>query len=1059
MFDKSGIKRYVGGDSGNSYSAGLTNIERRYSPVDIDDEYEKDECSSLLTRLEEAKFEPNLEQKEKSQRQDNYSHLKKYIFFKRYKRFIVWLSKQPQKNDTTKHYAEGTVQAAAACLHKGLSTLSIYTYKETDCFSITDPDEFQKVYDRCYRAAEEYDSTHGHSDFRNGLNFYLAYLQGGISRMNNVVTDNLLAEKVSAIISEYKSDFQRINKDERYKWEAIGHYIKNWDIDAKDFSAMYGEAFKKADNLLAAGMYYPYKMIINFSEMEPEKVRSLFRMLYDEDIDLSDRYAKFRSGFEELLTKYRNSDPSHSKAMNHYQDLHAVSVYLAFEYPEKYYIYKFKVYKGFKEKVGFIEEKTANTTDVWKLDNYIRMCNFVLSIVSKDSELMVMSAKRLDEHCYQDKAHHLLSMDIVYFGSNLESDAKPDTDSIVYWPSSDEYDPKIDKDTWLSILNDKTVTSTENLAMLKMMLELGGESTCAKLAESYGNVHNYYNKLGSSYGEKVKNKLNCPDCIDDGKVRYYPIPFVGRNIVENGAKRYSWKLRNELKAALEEMDLSNIDISIKETETDVSKNTILYGPPGTGKTYNTVIYAVAIIEGKELASVKEENYDDVLDRYNEYKSEGLVEFTTFHQSYGYEDFIEGIKPIMENDSDEQSDIQYEITSGLFKAFCDRAGRPVLKQQKSDIGLNNAPTIWKVSLEGTGDNPTRTECMNNNHIRVGYDSYGGNISSDTNFDEGGKNVVNAFVYKMKIGDIVMSCYSSTTIDAIGVVTGDYEWHNEYDHYKRLRNVNWIVKGIQANITEINNGSTLTLSSVYKLNIALTDVMDIITKYAPTTTEVSEKKKNYVFVIDEINRGNISKIFGELITLIESTKRIGQPESTKARLPYSQQLFGVPDNVYLIGTMNTADRSIATIDTALRRRFKFKEMMPDENVLEGISVEDISIKDMLARMNKKIAVLYDREHTIGHAYFLPLQANPTIETLASIFSDNIIPLLQEYFYEDYEKIRLVLGDNNKSVTEKQFIVAKDIDYNELFGDADYGFDEISSYEINYSAFDNIEAYRSI
>ena len=181
--------------------------------------------------------------------------------------------------------------------------------------------------------------------------------------------------------------------------------------------------------------------------------------------------------------------------------------------------------------------------------------------------------------------------------------------------------------------------------------------------------------------------------------------------------------------------------------------------------------------------------------------------------------------------------------------------------------------------------------------------------------------------------------------------------------------------------------------------------------------------------------------------------------KVRLPYSQQLFGVPDNVYLIGTMNTADRSIATIDTALRRRFKFKEMMPDAEVLDGVNVEDLSIKDMLIRMNNKISVLYDREHTIGHAYFVPLRANPTIETLASIFSDNIIPLLQEYFYEDYEKIRLVLGDNNKQNEEEQFIVAQSNDYNDLFGDTEYEFDEISNYEINYSAFDNIEAYRSI
>ena len=494
--------------------------------------------------------------------------------------------------------------------------------------------------------------------------------------------------------------------------------------------------------------------------------------------------------------------------------------------------------------------------------------------------------------------------------------------------------------------------------------------------------------------------------------------------------------------------------------TNVSKNTILYGPPGTGKTYNTVVYAVAIIENKTVESIKEEPYSAVFERYNTYKNEGLIEFTTFHQSYGYEEFIEGIKPILENDADEQGDVKYTIEDGLFKAFCNKSSMPITKKSNIDIGLNKTPTIWKVSLWSTGDNPTRTECLENGHIRIGWDDYGAEITEDTDFSEqGGKKVLNAFISRMKIGDIVFSCYSSTTIDAIGVVTGDYEWCGEQyeDGLNRRRKVNWIVKGINEDIVEINGGSTMTLSTVYRLNhIALSDAMALIEKYLPHT---AEEKKNHVFIIDEINRGNISKIFGELITLIEPSKRLGQAEGMKAKLPYSQQLFGVPDNVYLIGTMNTADRSIATIDTALRRRFRFKEMMPDAEVLNGINVEGISISDMLTRMNKRISVLYDREHTIGHAYFIPLRDNPTLEQLAEIFENGIVPLLQEYFYEDYEKIRLVLGDNNKENADEQFILAVENDYDALFGSADIGFDDSMTYEINKAAFNNIEAYKSI
>lgn len=489
---------------------------------------------------------------------------------------------------------------------------------------------------------------------------------------------------------------------------------------------------------------------------------------------------------------------------------------------------------------------------------------------------------------------------------------------------------------------------------------------------------------------------------------------------------------------------------------DISKNTILYGPPGTGKTYNTVIYAVAIIENKKLSEISAQEYNDVLIRYNQYKADGLIEFTTFHQSYGYEEFIEGIKPV-KNDADDSNNIQYDVLPGLFKRFCDKAGNPLINQQNFNAGMNSEPTVWKVSLEKTGDNATRRECLDNNHIRIGYDAFGEDASQIIDNQENGYSVLNRFINEMTIGDIVVSCYTASTIDAIGIVTGECEWHPEYNSYKRLRTVKWLVKDIREDIVRINNGKKLSNPAVHRINASLNDIMEIVKKYAPNIIE-TERKSNYVFIIDEINRGNISKIFGELITLIEPTKRIGQKEGMKIKLPYSQTMFGVPDNVYVLGTMNTADRSIAAIDTALRRRFRFKEILPNENILDGIIVDGVVIKDMLRRINDRIAVLYDREHTIGHSYFLPLKENQNIETLAAIFSDDIIPLLQEYFYEDYEKIRLVLCDNKNVPDAEKFIIAKPVDFNELFGSAE-DFDDAFSYEINNDALFNINTYRKI
>jgi hypothetical protein len=534
-------------------------------------------------------------------------------------------------------------------------------------------------------------------------------------------------------------------------------------------------------------------------------------------------------------------------------------------------------------------------------------------------------------------------------------------------------------------------------------------------------------------------------------------PNAQRDDLKSGIKHYLTFLKSK------EVNLSNGVTASSNTKLDQSgdfkmeKNIILFGTPGTGKTYSTVQYAVSIIEEKPLTIIKTEDYDAVFARYLKYKEDGLIAFTTFHQSFGYEEFIEGIRPVVssEEKADAVREIEYEVYDGVFKAFCDRAGAPIGSGASVDLGFGKNPTVWKVSLEGTGDNPTRAECMANNHIRIGWDGYGETISDSTDYSkDGGSTVLNAFYNRMQIGDIVFSCYSSKTIDAIGVVTGEPEWHDEYEHYKRLRNVRWLAKGINEDIVDLNAGKSMTLSSVYKLSVSVSDALDVLRKVQPALFTQKVKIPNRVFIIDEINRGNISKIFGELITLIEPSKRIGANEQLRAILPYSGQNFGVPNNVYIIGTMNTADRSIALIDTALRRRFSFVEMVPESTVLNNVLVDNVlDIAEMLDTLNKRITVLLDREHTIGHSYLLPLKRDPSIERLAEIFESKIIPLLQEYFYDDYERIQLVLGDNQKPDDSTRFIVKKN-DAMKLFGNADIDFPDY--YEINSSAFMRIDAY---
>ena len=875
---------------------------------------------------------------------------------------------------------------------------------------------------------------------------------------------------IRKVISHYKMHFTEADHNERYKWEAIGWYKKHWDIDASDFAAMLEVAFSKTENLLASGMYYPYRMIVAYAKTDAEEVRRIFKQLHNEELPLAQRYSAFRESCQRYIDQRKADYPERKKALQHYQDLRAVMVYLTFEYPEKYYLFKSKMFTAFKERVGFTEGKIENRSIVWKIEQFIKLCEIVLDEVQQDTELVSMSKARLNEDCYQDEALHLLAMDIVYYGSAYMTEAdfaEPKQQPAgKYWPSLEEFNPNISKDDWKHFtLEVEMPHHPDPMKMLRGMMLLDGEATCKKLADEYGGLPSRYVGCAVNLGKRAKKYFNLPTFMDEGQERFFIYPFLGRRVEENGVMNYSYRIRPELLAALQEIDLSDISPYVSEEEhtmTDVSLNTILYGPPGTGKTYHTVIYAVAIIENRELAVVEAEDYASVLARYNEYKSQNRIEFTTFHQSFGYEEFIEGIRPVVSGDDEnnDTGDVQYSVQPGIFKRFCERAERPAAVVT-NDYGIGENPSIWKVSLDGTGDNPIRTECLQKGHIRIGWDEYGESITDTTDFSQnGGRVVLNAFINRMQIGDIVLSCYSASTIDAIGVVTGEYEWHNEYPRLKRLRKVNWIVKDIKENILGMNGGTSMTLASVYRLgNVSLTDVYQLIDRHNPTAAAAQPAQKNYVFIIDEINRGNISKIFGELITLIEESKRIGKPEGMTVRLPYSQKQFGVPDNVYIIGTMNTADRSIATIDTALRRRFLFREMLPNPQVLADVMVEDLSISAMLNRMNQRIAVLYDREHTIGHAYLMKLRDNPTVETLAEIFRNNIIPLLQEYFYEDYEKIRLVLGDPLKTDSEEQFITACENDYAALFGSVDIGLDDSNTYEINDKAFGNIDSYRSI
>ena len=863
-------------------------------------------------------------------------------------------------------------------------------------------------------------------------------------RILDMAAWELSTDPIRRVVSQYKESFAAWFPEEAYKWRAVQCFQEHWTPQRADFAEMLKESLAQAGNLLDTNYSFPCKMITFFAEKEPDTVRSMFQQLLAPGADIVEQIQNFKQSADALLAKYQFKE----SMKQHYQGDRTICTYLFFAQPGQRFLYQYGKLKAFLEETGL--SANCKMGDTQNVLTYQEIANQVLSCVQQDSELLNMfETKRseLGSTYYPDVEHHLLTDDIIYFGSRLH---KSD-----YWPNLAEYDPEISAEQWLKLLADKTICTVENLQILKAIQQAGGETTCKQLSLKLGGPSTRYNGSMVQLARRVQEKTGCPLVQNENNdQKWWPILFVGRTALQDQLGTYSWKLRDELADALELLFQKE-----RNNPMPFAKNTILYGPPGTGKTYQTVNYAVAIIEGKSLEEVQAENHEKVLERYRLYRQNGRIEFTTFHQSFGYEDFIEGIRPVFAEDKEEDSgDISYEIADGVFKKFCTAAQPPAVDPNQNPYGFSETPTIWKVSLASTGDNPVRDYCMKHGCIRIGWDEYGESITDDMDYYVGGKTVLNAFLSRMQPGDIILSCYTAHSIDAIGVVTGEPEWHPEFDHYKRLRTVKWLVQGKNIGITEFRLERNLTLSTVYRLKTTVATVIDVLNKNGFSGVSSAKGTKGpYVFIIDEINRGNISKIFGELITLIEPSKRLGQSEELQAKLPYSHEVFGIPDNVYLLGTMNTADRSIAMLDTALRRRFSFVEMMPDSGVLDGVEVEGISISGLLTTLNRRIEVLFDREHTLGHAFFTPLRQSRSIQTLGEIFRDKVVPLLQEYFYDDYEKICLVLGDK-KRPEHQRFFKVETADLQSLFG-TDLEFEANPTYRINPAAFFDAEVYRNL
>lgn len=782
--------------------------------------------------------------------------------------------------------------------------------------------------------------------------------------------------KLADVLVAYKQNFVSTQwGNEKYKWEAVKCFQDNWDVNAADFADILTRSLAKTYNLLASMNNFPARMITGFAKTAPEEVRSMFIALFDENKDVYERIDAFKTQSSILLEKYGNG------AGQHYQYENAISTYLWLRYPDKYYIYKFGEIKAVADELeSDYRFKKGSYAD--NIRNFLNLYDEISAALKEDTELVNLFQSQLTDTCYPDPELKTLTIDVGFYISRYFSQKEAGSQVEGEWFPAD-YTPGLSVDEWVKLLNDSEVFTTGSLEIVKRMKDYGGQATCKQLSVKYGQSSNFYNAGSSTLAKRIADKTGCPPLEGyTEKSKWWPILYVGRKASKDEQGSYIWKLRDELATALDQVDLSGVELYVAAAPGEEDHG--FWWLNANPKIWSFSDIAVGEVQSYTLFN-DNGNKRRIFQNFLDAKAGDMI---IGYESYPVKQIVAIGKISVEQDGEK---IYFEKIEGLTSPidYATLKGCPELERmeyfqnpQGSLFKLTRGEYDFIVDLireenplqpESAIDTYTKDDFLEEVYMtETRYENLVAVLRNKKNIIlQGAPGVGKTFAAK-RLAYSMMGEKDESRIEFV-------QFHQNYSY-----------EDFMMGYKPVEDGFELKYGIFYRF----------------CQKAANQPDKDYFFIIDEINRGNMSKIFGELLMLIERDYR-----GTKATLAYNGLTFSVPRNLYIIGMMNTADRSLAMIDYALRRRFSFFEVEPgfdsDGFIQYQNGLNNETINELVARvkdLNKEIALdkSLGKGFCIGHSYFCGRDVC-TEEWLHSIVDYDILPMLSEYWFDDATKLQ--------------------------------------------------------